>query len=247
MTPTRSDVAALRDEHDIVAARQLVRTLTQELEFSLIDQTKIVTATSELARNTVKHGLGGEMRWEVGRRRRSERRPAQLRRPGPGIPDIERALTDGFHDRQRPWYGALGRATPRERLRHREHARQGHARHDHALEMRAPAQTVCQVSDESTVGAARRCAARIAVSAGLSETDKGRLGIVVTELARNITLHSGHGSLLMQELRDGDASGVEVLAVDCGPGIADLDRCLSDGYSHRRHARQRHGGGASAV
>ena len=96
MTPTTSDVAPLRDEHDIVAARQLVRKLAQELEFSLVDQTKIVTATSELARNTVKHGRGGEMRWEL--KYDGARKGLQLTflDSGPGIPDIERAMTDGY-------------------------------------------------------------------------------------------------------------------------------------------------------
>ena len=93
------------------------------------------------------------------------------------------------------------------------------------------AQLNCAVSDESTVGAARRSAAQLAAHAGLSDTDKGRLGIVVTELARNITLHSGRGALLIQELHDGGETGVEVLAVDSGPGIDDLERSLTDGYS----------------
>jgi anti-sigma regulatory factor (Ser/Thr protein kinase) len=97
--------------------------------------------------------------------------------------------------------------------------------------MKVRGQIVCQVSDESTVGAARRCAARLAANAGLSETDRGRLGIVVTELARNIALHSGRGALLMQELHDGTESGVEVLAVDSGPGIEDIERSMNDGYS----------------
>ena len=96
MPTTQSDVVPLRDEQDIVAARQLVRRLTLELEFSLIDQTKIVTATSELARNTVKHGLGGEMRWETladGGRRGLRLSFVDM---GPGIPDIERAMVDGY-------------------------------------------------------------------------------------------------------------------------------------------------------
>ena len=96
MPTARSDVASLRDEQDIVAARQLVRRLAQELEFSLIDQTKIVTATSELARNTVKHGLGGEMHWET--LADGGRRGLRLSfvDTGPGIPDIERAMVDGY-------------------------------------------------------------------------------------------------------------------------------------------------------
>jgi serine/threonine-protein kinase RsbT len=96
MQTTRSDVAPLRDDGDIVAARQIVRRLAQELDFSLIDQTKIVTATSELARNTVKHGLGGEMRWEIlvdGGRRGLR---LSFVDTGPGIADIERAMVDGY-------------------------------------------------------------------------------------------------------------------------------------------------------
>jgi anti-sigma regulatory factor (Ser/Thr protein kinase) len=93
------------------------------------------------------------------------------------------------------------------------------------------AQTICPVSDESSVGAARRTAAQLASAARFSEADQGRVGIVVTELARNIARHSGHGSLLMQVMREGDATGLEVLAVDSGPGIADVDKSLVDGYS----------------
>ena len=54
----------LRSEHDIVLARQLVRRLTQEIGFSLVDQTKMVTAASELARNALVYGRGGTMLWE---------------------------------------------------------------------------------------------------------------------------------------------------------------------------------------
>ena len=96
MTATPNDVVHLRGEQDVVAARQTVRRLAQELGFSLIDQTKIVTATSELARNTVKHGLGGEMQWRI--LSEGGRAGVQLTfvDSGPGIPDIDRALTDGF-------------------------------------------------------------------------------------------------------------------------------------------------------
>jgi anti-sigma regulatory factor (Ser/Thr protein kinase) len=92
-------------------------------------------------------------------------------------------------------------------------------------------QAAYAIADESTVGAARRYASRLADEAGLSETVKGRLGIVVTELSRNVAVHAGHGTLYMQHVRDGNDVGVEVLAVDSGPGMSDLERCLSDGYS----------------
>ena len=88
--------APLRSEHDIVLARQQVRRLTQELKFSLVDQTKMVTAASELARNAVVYGGGGMMEWEV--LSVDGRRGLKLRfaDEGPGIPNLDLAMTDGW-------------------------------------------------------------------------------------------------------------------------------------------------------
>ncbi len=96
MTIAKSDVVPVRTEHDIVLARQHVRKLAQELAFSLVDQTKMVTAASELARNTVVYGGGGVMRWEV--LGDGGRRGLRLHfvDEGPGIPDLGQALTDGW-------------------------------------------------------------------------------------------------------------------------------------------------------
>ena len=93
---SKSDVLTVRTEHDIVLARQHVRKLTQELAFGLVDQTKMVTAASELARNTVVYGGGGVMRWEV--LAEGIRRGLRLHfiDEGPGIPDLAQALTDGW-------------------------------------------------------------------------------------------------------------------------------------------------------
>ena len=90
------ETASLQSEQDVVSARQLVRRLTQQLDFSLVEQTKLVTAASELARNTVKYGLGGEMRCEVVLD--GPRKGLRLRfvDEGPGIADVEQALRDGF-------------------------------------------------------------------------------------------------------------------------------------------------------
>jgi serine/threonine-protein kinase RsbT len=97
MTITKSDVVPVRSEHDIVLARQTVRKVAQEIGFGIVDQTKIVTAASELARNTVIYGGGGEMRIErlyQGAKRVGLRLTFEDR--GPGIPDIELALRDGY-------------------------------------------------------------------------------------------------------------------------------------------------------
>ena len=96
-TPTDAQQGAmpLRNEQDIVMSRQQVRRLSQALKFSLVDQTKMVTAASELSRNTVVYG-GGEMRWELVDRglRRGLRLHFEDR--GPGIPDVQMAMTDGW-------------------------------------------------------------------------------------------------------------------------------------------------------
>lgn len=86
----------LRSEEDIVLSRQKVRALTQQLKFSLVDQTKMITAASELSRNTLVHGGGGDMRWELlddGVRRGLR---LHFEDQGPGIADTRLALTDGW-------------------------------------------------------------------------------------------------------------------------------------------------------
>ena len=90
------DEAPLRSEHEIVLARQLVRRLSQELGFSLVDQTKMVTAASELARNALVYGGGGSMRWELLDDGRRKGLKLTFSDEGPGIADMEMAMTDGW-------------------------------------------------------------------------------------------------------------------------------------------------------
>jgi len=86
----------IRSDDDIVRIRQEVRRLSQELGLSLVDLTKLVTAASELARNTLVHGGGGEMRVErIDSGGRDGLRLAFCDQ-GPGIPDLDQALRDGF-------------------------------------------------------------------------------------------------------------------------------------------------------
>lgn len=96
MSTEISGTLPLTSEQNIVASRQLVRTLCQQLKFSLVDQTKMITAASELSRNTLVHGGGGRMRWEF--LESNGRRGLQLHfeDDGPGIADMKLALTDGW-------------------------------------------------------------------------------------------------------------------------------------------------------
>lgn len=104
MRVLRSETMPLRLKDDIVLARQLVRARAMEAGFSLVDQTRLVTAASELARNTVDHGGGGTMTVElVGNDTGGTGLRLAFDDHGPGIPDIELALRDGYTTR-----GGLG-------------------------------------------------------------------------------------------------------------------------------------------
>ncbi|MEV4614964.1 anti-sigma regulatory factor [Kitasatospora sp. NPDC049258] len=86
----------VRSNDDVVRARQLVRALAQRCKLSLVDQTKLVTAASELARNTLVYGGGGVMRTGLVRRDSRLGVTAVFEDHGPGIPDLDLALTDGW-------------------------------------------------------------------------------------------------------------------------------------------------------
>jgi anti-sigma regulatory factor (Ser/Thr protein kinase) len=81
------------------------------------------------------------------------------------------------------------------------------------------------------VGAARRSAVDYARDCGFDESGAGRIGIIATELASNLVRHAGEGVLVVQWLDDGHEPMLEVMAVDRGPGMTDVARCMSDGYT----------------
>ena len=103
MAVLRDELIALRSTDDIIKARQLVRDCAVLQGLSLVDQTKLVTAASELARNTLVHGGGGEMCLQAVQE--GTRRGVQVTftDQGPGIADVELAMTDGYTTR-----GGLG-------------------------------------------------------------------------------------------------------------------------------------------
>lgn len=92
----QTDAVPIATDDDIVRVRQTVRDWAVRIGFSLVDQTKLVTAASELARNTLVYGRGGSLRLE----RLADDRRTWLRLTfedqGPGIPDIDLALKDGY-------------------------------------------------------------------------------------------------------------------------------------------------------
>ena len=95
MAVTSTENLPLVSEPDIVAIRRRVREISAQLGFTLVDQTKVVTAASELARNTVIYGGGGVVQMESLNGPRVGLR-LTFQDKGPGIPDIELALRNGF-------------------------------------------------------------------------------------------------------------------------------------------------------
>jgi len=95
-TVVRTETVKVNAEQDVVLVRQAVRRITQELRFSLVDQTKMVTAASELARNLLIYGGGGEVVLDVIEELPRKGIRAAFVDQGPGIADIDQALKDGF-------------------------------------------------------------------------------------------------------------------------------------------------------
>ena len=96
MDVLRDERFELKASEDVVYLRQQARAWAKEIGFSLVDQTKIVTAASELARNTIEHGKGGtaRFRWLSSNGRHGFR--MDFTDSGPGIPDIDLAMRDGY-------------------------------------------------------------------------------------------------------------------------------------------------------
>jgi anti-sigma regulatory factor (Ser/Thr protein kinase) len=89
------------------------------------------------------------------------------------------------------------------------------------------------IEDQSQVGNARRGAMELATLLGFDREQAGKVGIAATESASNILKHAQRGQVLVQPLHSDGLDGVEIIALDKGPGIADVAASLRDGHSTR--------------
>jgi serine/threonine-protein kinase RsbT len=96
MTVRSSGTHPIHIEQDVVLARQMARKLATECGMRLIDLTKLVTAVSELARNTMVYGGGGDMDWQILDDNARTGLRLTFRDEGPGIADVKLAMTDGW-------------------------------------------------------------------------------------------------------------------------------------------------------
>ena len=94
--PPKVETHPIRTSDDVVRVRQIARAKAAEIKLSLVDQTKLVTATSELARNTLEHGGGGQVRIELVENGLRKGVKLSFEDQGPGIENLELALRDGY-------------------------------------------------------------------------------------------------------------------------------------------------------
>ncbi|HKW12350.1 MAG TPA: ATP-binding SpoIIE family protein phosphatase, partial [Gemmatimonadaceae bacterium] len=88
-----------------------------------------------------------------------------------------------------------------------------------------------RIGDPSQVGEVRRAATKLAADVGLDDVATGRVALIATELGTNILKHAQRGEIMLRSSNGQLAGGVELVAIDSGPGISNLDRALQDGFS----------------
>src|SRR5579864_1347367 len=173
MTLLKHDLMEVSSSADVVRVRQQVRAWASEMGFGLVDQTKIVTAASELARNTLDYGGGGTVRLEA--HNDGQRRGLRMifEDSGPGIADIELALKDGYTTGN-----GLGLGLGGARRLVNDATRPGHTGGGDQVEIALHSSTRIPVDEPSQVGEARRVATEVARQAGFDATQQGKLAIV---------------------------------------------------------------------
>src|SRR5262249_6562538 len=111
--------------------------------------------------------------------------------------------------------------------------RRGYPGHDHEVEVITTTgrPIVLAIDDATMAGEARRAAIATAGRLGFDEAERGEGAIVASEAAANLYKHAKCGEIVIQGLEHGAIGGVDILSLDRGPGMADVDRCRDDGFS----------------
>ena len=233
----------ISSDADVVRVRQLARALAVTAQLSLVAQTKLVTAVSELARNTLVYGGGGTAEVEVVTDGRQTRGPGRVHRHGTGHRRHPTRADRWLEQWHRDGARAARRKTPRRRLRPAVEPRRGNDRERRqvvTMTSREPsgadtlwAEDVAwmRVEDDTGPGTVRRRVVELAGQMGLDETRSGHVAIVATELATNLVKHAREGVIVLRALRRGGLGGVEIIALDHGPGMRDVRAFFGDGIS----------------
>ena len=167
--------AARRHPNDVVVVRQAVRQRAVELGFNLVDQTKIVTAASELARNTLQYGGGGQVTIEGIERLGRRGLRLTFEDKGPGIADIEMAMRDGFTTGSGLGLGLSGARRLSNEFQIRFAARSGHSRRHHPVALNTTASF--PVTESTQVSEPRRAIQTLASQLAFSDERTGRAAL----------------------------------------------------------------------
>ena len=215
--------------------RQLVREWAVELGFSLVDQTKIVTAASELARNTRRStAAAGRPARGPARRRRAAGCGSTFEDKGPGIADIDAGAAGRLHHRRRPRPGPGRRQAPVERVRDHVRARAGHPRRASrgGSDACAPDRRRAPIAESSQVGEARRRRWRPGRGgSGFDETAGPSSPSWSPRPRTNLVKHARRRRAARCARRDGAAPASRCSRSTGAPGMATSTACLRDGYS----------------
>lgn len=88
-----------------------------------------------------------------------------------------------------------------------------------------------EINHEADIVAARQIGRELSTEAGFTSTDITLVATAISEIARNILVYAQYGEVWLRRITEGSLEGVEVVAVDSGPGIPDVDQAMQDGFS----------------
>ncbi len=230
---------AIGADQDVVRVRQATRVLAVTAKLSLVDQTKLVTAASELARNTLIYGGGGAAHLELVVDGAPQRCPGLLRRRRSRYRRRRSGADRRVDHRLGPGAGSVRCPAVGRRLRPGHRARQGNTRGDRQVGPVTTPPGVVHVEDlawmcvehASAVGTARRAVAAFAARLGIAGERGSEIELVVSEIADNQLKHAGSGWLLVRAFRSDRDPGLCLVGIDSGPGMADFGIASRDGHS----------------
>ncbi len=191
-----------------------------------------MTAASELGRNTIQHGRGGEVNVAV--ISEDSRRGVRLEFTdrGPGIPDLALALTDGYTTGGGLGLGLSGARRLCDEFEIDFPFEQGTRVTVVAGSLsERPRRGRLELHDSSHVSQSRIGVQAMANDLGFNDTVAGKAAIAVTEVGTNLLRHGGGGTIAVRAMSRGDALGIEVLALDSGAGMKDFAASAVDGVS----------------
>eukprot|EP01037_Dinobryon_pediforme_P007959 gene7959-8032_t len=204
------DLMQVSREQDVVPFRNRVKECAVKIKMGLVNQTKLLTAASELTRNMLRYGNGGHALIEIISRGRDNGVRLTFSDKGPGIADIPKAMQDGYSTGKSLGLGLPG--TKRGPMVDATHIR-------------------FQASDRSYFSIIKKDIHQQAGAAGFDAKKLGDLDLVVSEMTSNLHKYAKGGEILAGVFEEADNTCIEIISIDTGPGMIDPTKMMIDGNS----------------